>query len=120
MRLVLTTAPQILWAVEKPGALPRPTGIVKVAHAARPSALWARLTQPGAELPVNSAVRVRLESGMPDRDKQQMTEAPSPWARSEGLGQAVELARKILRERGLNDQQIDVLLKRPKAPTHLN
>ncbi len=57
---------------------------------------------------------------MPDRDKQQMTEAPSPWARSEGLGQAVELARKILRERGLNDQQIDVLLKRPKAPTHLN
>lgn len=57
---------------------------------------------------------------MPDRDKQQTTEPSKRWARSEGFGQAVELARKILRERGLSDQQIDVLLKRPKAPTHLN
>jgi hypothetical protein len=35
------------------------------------------------------------------------------------LEQVVDLARSVLRERGLSDEQIDVLLNRKTAPEHL-
>lgn len=39
---------------------------------------------------------------------------------SKPMRRVVELARRVLRERGLTDEQIEALLKRPKAPDHLN
>jgi hypothetical protein len=36
------------------------------------------------------------------------------------MARVVELARRVLRERGLTEEQIETLLKRPKAPDHLN
>jgi hypothetical protein len=36
------------------------------------------------------------------------------------MRRVVELARRVLRERGLTDEQIEALLKRPKAPENLN
>jgi hypothetical protein len=44
--------------------------------------------------------------------------APQP-ALSEPLGRVVELARDVLRERGLTEDQIETLLTRPKPPDDL-
>lgn len=56
---------------------------------------------------------------MSERDKMSSTEAPKRAAGSERLGRVVDLARRVLKERGLTDEQIDVLLKRPRAPEDL-
>jgi hypothetical protein len=63
-------------------------------------------------------VRVMAEGVMSERDKMLNTEAPKPGG-SERLGRAVELAKRVLKERGLTDEQIEVLLKRPRAPEDL-
>ena len=55
-----------------------------------------------------------------NQDKMSGTEQPKRPADSpQPLGKVVELARDVLRERGLTDDQIDVLLKRRRAPDNL-
>ena len=47
-------------------------------------------------------------------------EGSKGWDETIGpLGRIVELARDVLRERGLTDDQIDALLKRHRAPDNL-
>ncbi len=57
---------------------------------------------------------------MSKRDKMSSPEEPKPPKKPEHLSQVVELARRVLRERGLTDEQIEVLLTRHKAPENLN
>jgi hypothetical protein len=56
---------------------------------------------------------------MSDRDKMSNREEPKRPELPEPLGRVVELARGVLRERGLTDDQIDALLKRRRAPDGL-
>lgn len=56
---------------------------------------------------------------MSQQDKMSNLEEPLHEAPNERLARVVELARRVLRERGLTDHQIDVLLKRPRAPEDL-
>jgi hypothetical protein len=51
-----------------------------------------------------------------------MSNAPEPKRpddMTEPLGRIVELARGVLRERGLTDEQIEALLRRKTAPDNL-
>jgi hypothetical protein len=52
-------------------------------------------------------------------DMSSMEEPKRPDDPAEPLGRIVELARDVLRERGLTDEQIEVLLKRHRAPDNL-
>jgi hypothetical protein len=52
-------------------------------------------------------------------DMSNMEEPKRPDDATEPMGRIVELARDVLRERGLTDEQIDVMLKRPRAPDNL-
>jgi hypothetical protein len=52
-------------------------------------------------------------------DMSSMEEPKRPDDPTEPLGRIVELARDVLRERGLTDEQIEVLLKRNRAPDNL-
>jgi hypothetical protein len=57
---------------------------------------------------------------MSKRDKMSSPEEPKRPEKPEHMKRVVELARRVLRERGLNDEQIETMLKRPKAPDDLN
>ena len=57
---------------------------------------------------------------MSKRDKMSNAEEPKRPDEGKPMRRVVELARRVLRERGLTDEQIEALLKRPKAPDHLN
>ena len=55
---------------------------------------------------------------MSKRDKMSSQEEPKRPERPEP--RVVALARRVLRERGLTDEQIEALLQRTKVPDHLN
>lgn len=57
---------------------------------------------------------------MSKRDKMSSTEEPKRPDDGKPIRRVVELARRVLLERGLTDEQIEALLKRPKAPENLN
>ncbi|HET9231662.1 MAG TPA: hypothetical protein VFO00_10275 [Vitreimonas sp.] len=57
---------------------------------------------------------------MSKRDKMPSAEEPKRPDEHKPMRQVVELARRVLRERGLTDEQIEALLTRPKAPDNLN
>lgn len=54
------------------------------------------------------------------RDKLPDPEEPKRPDEAKPMSRVVDLARRVLRERGLTDEQIETMLKRPKAPDHLN
>jgi hypothetical protein len=57
---------------------------------------------------------------MSKRDKMSSPEEPKQPEKPEHMKRVVELARRVLRERGLTDEQVETLLRRTKAPDHLN
>jgi len=57
---------------------------------------------------------------MSKRDKMSSADGPKRPEATQPMTRVVDLARRVLRERGLTDEQIEALLKRPKAPENLN
>jgi len=57
---------------------------------------------------------------MSKRDKMSSPDEPKRPDDGRPMRRVVDLARRVLRERGLTDEQIEAMLKRPKAPDHLN
>lgn len=57
---------------------------------------------------------------MSKRDKMSSPDEPKRPDDGKPMRRVVELARRVLRERGLTEEQIEALLKRTKAPDHLN
>jgi hypothetical protein len=57
---------------------------------------------------------------MSKQDKMSNPEEPKRPDDGKPMRRVVELARRVLRERGLTEEQIETLLKRPKAPENLN
>jgi hypothetical protein len=95
-------------------ALKRQGGAAKAATAISPP-----FTQSGPERANRLLVRSRVGKRMSERDNKSDLEEHKRATQTERLDRVVELARRVLRERGLTDQQIDVLLKRPRAPEDL-
>lgn len=52
-------------------------------------------------------------------DMSNTSEPKRPADMTEPLGRIVELARDVLRQRGLTDDQIEILLRRKNAPDNL-
>lgn len=62
----------------------------------------------------------RSRGAMSKQDKMSSAEGSKRPEETKPMTRVVELARRVLRERGLTDEQIEALLRRPKAPDNLN